>query len=62
MADMTLPRPCLVDDDVRYRTCTCGCHQIHHNQDGVCRFYEECGCEGMVPELVVADVTANVAA
>lgn len=56
MFEMQSPKPILVNDDVRFRTCTCGCHAIYHDRDrGVCRYYEECGCDGMTPEIYSED-------
>lgn len=53
MSDLPAPKPYLVNNDIRYRTCGCGCHAIYHDRDDhVCRYYEECGCEGLSPELV----------
>lgn len=49
---MEAPKPSLVNDDVRFRTCGCGCHAVHHFANRLCRYYEECGCEGFVVELV----------
>lgn len=50
LGEIPAPRPPQLS--VIERTCNCGCHAIHHFKSGICRFYEQCHCDGITCEVI----------